>query len=423
MLDIFKLAGSKIFKNIIKVFLGDISSAVLSAIAAICAIRVLGPSDFGLVALVITVISFVSLLADPGIFTGLVRFGSRYSKEDPEKAKQVFKISFFVKLAISSLLSIALSVLAGWIAGNIFKKPGISMALRLAGIGVFGSSMIHFLNGYFQARQEFGKYVLVNTLPNAIKLVCILVLIYLGAVNTANVIYIYVVAPIFGFLIGYAVMSKGFLLKGPINFGVFNELYGFTKWVFISAICVKIASALDIFMLGRFKDMDSVGIYSAGQRVVLFLSLIQMSINRVLFPEVSKFVKKEEFKKFIRYLFEVILIVAVITAAIFIAADYMVVRLFGSQYAQSALILKILLVGFFMSTFLNPLGMIIYSENKPHLLAITDVLQLGTAALALYLLIPSYGPAGAAWAVTLARLPALLLIPFFVHRIILLKNE
>src|SRR5687767_11316996 len=79
----------------------------------------LQPAQFGLFILTITTLTLVSDISDFGTRTGLVRYVSKYLKEQKEKADQFLKFVLEFKIIIGLLITIAGWILSPIIAGDL----------------------------------------------------------------------------------------------------------------------------------------------------------------------------------------------------------------------------------------------------------------------------------------------------------------
>jgi O-antigen/teichoic acid export membrane protein len=416
MFDFLKIRDNRIFRNAVTVSAGDMASAVFGAAAGIIAVRVLGPRDFGIVALCVSVITFLSGLADPGLFTAMIRFASKYLEADERKTELIFNTTLFIKICFSVFFSAGLFFLSGILAEKVFLKPSLALPLRLSALGVFGSSMFVYITGVFQAMRRFSKYAFLSVIPNLFKLAGVLTLIFLGRILPLNVLKVYVVCPLIGFSIGLFFIPGNFLDLRKSSKATLKELMDFGKWVMVSFFSIKVVSFFGVFMLGRFHNMEQVGLYSAAERLIVLLLILQASVGTVLLPELSRFTSRAQYISFIGKLLRVSALVGLFLLVIFFAAESIVTFLFTERYVRSAGILRILVFWFFAGVLISPLGAILYTMDRPKIVALSNTVQMLVAVFAAVLLIPKYAAFGAAAALAAARIPGMVILPFFVYR-------
>ncbi|WP_432570290.1 lipopolysaccharide biosynthesis protein [Kineococcus sp. SYSU DK005] len=89
--------------------------------------RQLQPTEFGLVALAMSVIAVLTLLSDSGLATFVVR--------DAELDERTRSTAFFTGVALSVVLAALLALLAGPVSA-LFDEPGLTPVLRVLSLGV-----------------------------------------------------------------------------------------------------------------------------------------------------------------------------------------------------------------------------------------------------------------------------------------------
>jgi len=394
--EIIQLSKSKIAKDSAIVLTGNIIGAGLGFIATILITRTLGPAQFGLFSVAIAVMGITSQISDFGINSGLVRFASLYLKNDNQKANLMFKVSLKFKL-ISSILVFLIGFFASEsLAIHVFGKTELILPLKLSFIGVFGLSFVGYISTTLQARQSFVKFALVNLIDPLGKLTLIGLLFLTYKLNLLSALTTVVILPFIAFLIGSLIIPKDFLMaKGDEN-AALNELFHFSKWIFVSVFCVTIFTQLDVLMLSYFKIMEEVGYYSAGYRLGFSFSIILGSFITILLPIISKLTEKQQIINYRKKTLKITLFIAIIFFPIFFLAKPLILAIYGVPYLDSVIIFQILFLKFLLVLIFNPINIVIYSINKPMIASYGNLLQLSFNFIGNYLVIPMYGAYGAA---------------------------
>src|SRR5215471_13137543 len=92
--------------------------------------RLLGPKQFGLYAIGFTLTRIITLISPLGLNTGVIRFGSRYWRQDDASFKGVIVQSLITTALSSSVLGLLCFWNAGWISESLFHKPDLTPLLR-----------------------------------------------------------------------------------------------------------------------------------------------------------------------------------------------------------------------------------------------------------------------------------------------------
>ncbi len=379
------------------VFTGNMVSIALSVIATIFIARTLGPVNYGVLAIYLSIYTTILGLTDFGLGTTAVKLISSNLEYNPHKAHTFMKVIFVMELAAGVIVAIV---------GLLFSVP-IAMALggehllfpvRMAFLASVFASAGAFIGPFLTAHQKFFKNAAFSALTSAFKTAGVVALFAVMALNLNNIIVFYVCINIAAFFIGLFVVPKGYLEKTTKqeNKNAFKEIFHFSKWILLSYFASVIASRLDIFLLLRYKGPEEVGIYAAAQQLALVVPIFIGSITSVLLPIVSKYQTKKEYLSYIKKcIFGAIFLTILIIPAIFICPQ-VVKLIFGSKYDGSIVVLQILLASYIFSFIANPISLVIFSMNEPKKITIINYTNLVVAVTLNFILIPKFGAVGAA---------------------------
>ena len=395
--EIIQLSKSRIAKDSAIVLTGNMLSAGLGFIATILITRTLGPAQFGLFSVALAVMGMASQFSDFGVGTGMVRFASLYLKNDNQKANLIFKVSLKLKLIITILVFLIGFFASESLAVHVFGKPQLIFLLKLAFIGAFGASLAAYVGATLQARQSFKKFTLLHLIDPVVRVSVIGLLFLALQLNLFNAFTTVVTIPFIAFSIGSLIIPKDFLKAKGNERESFKELFHFSKWIMISVFCVMIIMRLDILMLGYFKLPQEAGYYAAAHNLALVLLLITGAFTTVLLPEVSKLVTKEEIRHYLKRYISIAGIIAVfLFFPLFFLASPIILTIYGIDYTMSTILFKVLLVCQLIILTFNPIGVFLYSINRPQIATFTNIAQLSFNFAGNYILISTYGAFGAA---------------------------
>ena len=206
----------------------------------------------------------------------------------------------------------------------------------------------------------------------------------------------------------------------------FDFDYEFTKQLikessifFFSVVFTTIYLYIDQIFISKFRDTTEVGVYSAAANIVIMLIFIpQMYVNSI-FPVISRFYinSKESLKlayeKSFKYMFVFGLSIA---AGIYVLADKIILFLYGKEFSEAVIVLKIL-AGYSFLKFLNPVtGYTLIAINKQG----TRLFGQASAAVINIVLniiwIPIYGIVGAAMATLITEIIFFLMYSGFIYK-------
>ena len=421
--EVIQLSKSKIAKDSAIVLTGNILGAGLGFIATILIVRTLGPAQFGLFSVALAVMGIATQFSDFGIGTGLVRFASLYLHQDKLKADLMFKVSLKLKLIISVLVFLIGFFASESLAVHVFGKPELTFPLKLAFIGALGASLAAYISATLQARQSFAKFAFVNLINPLGKLALIGLLFLTYKLNLFSALTTVITLPFIAFLIGSLIIPRDFLRAKGDEKEAFHNLFHFSKWILVSTLCVMIFNRLDVLMLGYFKRAEIVGYYSAAYTFAFVFPLITGTITTILLPKVSELSEKGQLREYTKKSLKFTTPIVFPLIILLLMSRPIILFIYGSDYLPSAIIFQILICGFALSIVVNPISLVIYSLNKPEILAYLNIMQLGLNFLGNLFLIPPYSAVGAAIATLLVRIMGTVFIGGYVYFNIMKKTH
>ncbi len=154
---------------------------------------------------------------------------------------------------------------------------------------------------------------------------------------------------------------------------------------------------IDTFILSVLTNLESVGFYQAGMRIIMASMLIVVIINDAFIPEISKLVnQKLIIIKKLSSLFEFILLFSILMAiTLYFYKGTIIKILFSEEYlVLESSILFIILITFLRYIGVVP-GIILTSQGKQSIRAKAVVLSILVSIICNFVLIPFYGITGA----------------------------
>jgi O-antigen/teichoic acid export membrane protein len=181
-----------------------------------------------------------------------------------------------------------------------------------------------------------------------------------------------------------------------------KQLIRYSFPLLISATLLNLMTWTDTIILGYFKSIEVVGIYSAVYPLVGFLSIIINSMGFVYIPVTSK-LWGENRTQSIGSIYQIMtkwcfLLTFPVFSLMFVYPELILTKLYGAEYASGALVLRILALGFVTNSYFGFCYHNIIASGDSDFLMKCSVASAGVNALLNFLLIPPFGMAGAATA-------------------------
>lgn len=395
--------------------LGTLINGILGVLFYTLVARFLGPSDFGILVVSTVTLTMLGDILDFGINTGLVRFVSSYLKTEKQTALRFLKLSLILKLFIWILvLSLGL-ILSRWMALFIFKRPELEFPLKLVFGGVGGALLFSFTTSALQAFQKYTLWSFVNILTNAIRLILIFFLFYLGELNLSFSLLTYITLPFVGFFIGLLFLPTKDFLSVKNEFSVFDKLFKFNIWVAIFTSLAAISARLDTYISARLLPPADLGLYGAANQLTQAIPQLVSALGVVVAPKFASFTNHEGMITYLKKLQLLVLCLGLLIIVLLPIAIYLLPIFLGYQYIQSTpslIILTIAMVVFLISLPVH--SAVIFYFSKPVVFVWLSIGHLLLVGIGGYLIVSKFGLIGASFTVLVGNIFNLLLPTFWL---------
>ncbi len=405
------IAGSNLINSIL-----GFSSGIIIA-------RELGAEAFGALATFIATMGICLQFAGQGIDWATVRYAAKYLEKDPSKSALYFQVMLFIKIILCLTVIFIGYIVAGTIAVNLLHKPGYIPLIRFAAFAAVGSSFCFFVLSYYQTTSQFLRYGIINILGNGSKFILVIMLVGLEMLSVKSALFAYSIVGFAGAILGFYWIPKGFFRVKGERREVVSQIINFSKWLLLATFLDVIYRRLDIFMIGYFENLQNVGIYSAAANIISALELLLFSVFTLLMPKVSKITTDNEYKEFISSSFKLLWIIAIPVAALYWLAEPFIVFFYSNEFIDAGKIFRILLAGFMVSLFLQPLSLLYFAKDRPDLFVYTGLILVVAVLLGDIIWIPRFGIAGAAYVNMAGRIIQGIIIAILTYVMIYRSKE
>lgn len=376
---------------------GTIINGGLGALFYIMVARILGPADFGLLIVAITTLTLIADITDLGINTTLVRFVPKYIKNNPVISYQFLKLALKLKLVLLAVVIILGWFLAPFLASVIFKKEILTLPLKVAFFGVGGVILFFFSTSALQALQRFWIWSGIQIGVNALRLLVIISLWYVGLSGLISSLSVYIVMPIVGFLVSLFFLPTGFL-KVKKEFSVARQFFQYSKYVALFTLLAAFSAKLDTFISARLLSSEKVGFYGAASQLVIVVPQIVTALGTVMAPKMASLSNKLELIAYLKKAQVLVIGLASLGLLALPVVILLIPIIYGSAYAQSVPVLfTILFLAMLIFLISVPIHMsVFYYFSYPKLFVWISLGHLAIIAILGWHMISIYGAIGAA---------------------------
>jgi len=358
------------------VLAGNVASASLAIVFSVFVARMIGPSDWGLVASVASMIGILVAFGELGLDAGLLRFvpGLWKSRKYAE-ARRVFEVVFTLRVLSALIIGIVLILFSHVLSGWIFNSADQRMVL-FASVGFIAALMVDFQIVAMQSKLKWFNSAILLSLTNLMRVFLVVLMVLVGVeINLTTALSAFVGGSAVSWFLSLYWQRVVPRLEGDWR-SVVAKLVPFSGWMGLNKIASSVNSRVDVIMLVALSGSFDAGIYAAASRLAMGVPLIVSSFATVLAPRFSTFSSKTDIEKYFKKSLG-LSILMMIGLAVGIGIAPVVVLLFGQEYAESVIVFRFLLISFIPFILSVPaVNALIYAFKKPRILSVTSVALL-----------------------------------------------
>lgn len=351
-------------------------SNLLSYIFHFLMARMLGPPDYGVLAVLMSII-YIFTVPNEAIQTVVSRLISKFNpKKEFGKMKFIFSKTIRKGLKVATVCFILFIPISFFL---IYFLSDISFFhFILTGVILFSLFTAPVVRGVLQGRKKFKELGWSMIIESVSKLIIAVFLVFIGLK-----VYGAVMGVIFS--IFFSLLISLFFLK-EISYAKRTEtktegIYAYSQPIIITIFVVMVMFSLDIIIAKRFFSSELAGKYAVASMLGKMIFLGVIPISKAMFPIASEDAEKGNKKSssFYKSLILILIPCLIAVVAFFIVPELMIKILFGTEYTDIKNILGIIGLAFSFLAIANLILLYHLSLNKktkPISLIIFPVIQI-----------------------------------------------
>jgi O-antigen/teichoic acid export membrane protein len=354
--------------------------------------RLLDPSDFGLVAMVIAVTGVFDVFATGGLSAATVQ---RVEVSDAQ-----ISTLFWFNIAIGVLLGL-LCLAAAPVISMFYNEPRTALVIfAVAPAFVFNATGVQHL----ALLQRQLRYVTLAVIEVGGELIAATIAIAMAVAGCGYwAIVANVVTGSFAVTIG-AWAASGWRPVAPRRVGDVSSMLRFGGTITLNGLVVYTAYNLEKILLGRYFGLDALGLYGRAYELVnLPTRIVNAAIGAVAFSSLARLQGEPVRLKsyFLKGYFLVVSITLPATIACAVFADDIILVTLGPKWTEASTIFRLLAPTILVFGMINPLGWLLQSVGLQER-SLKIGLVLSPLVICSYLVGLPYGPSGVALAFSTA---------------------
>ena len=274
-------------------------------------LRMMGQSEYGLYALVASVISYLTVL-DLGLGNAVVRYTAKFRAEGKQTEQyEMFGMFFILYIAIGFIALVAGSALyfnvdamfGSTMTAMELDKARVMMILLVLNLAV--TFPMSIFGSIITAYEHFVFPRVVNICRILLNTVVMICLLHMGYKAIAMVI-VQTVFNILTLLLNFIYCKKNLKIKmyfRKFRWGFLKEVAIYSFWIFLNVIMDRIYWSTGQFVLGAVVGTAAVAVFAVAIQLQHLYMQFSTAVSSVFLPKVTSMVTTENDNKAISDLF------------------------------------------------------------------------------------------------------------------------
>jgi O-antigen/teichoic acid export membrane protein len=407
-----KILTKRLLLNASWLFGDKTASSIFSALQTVIVARMLGVSDYGLLALIIAYVDILNQFFDFRVWETATKYiGTFWTSGEREKTRSMIKLSYIIDIS-SGILALIIAIITAKIASAyLIHSPQAYPLICIYALSLLIDTANSTSDAILRVFDRFKSIAFISSFHNFFRLVLVSVILYSG-MGIKGVLFSYIVASFLGFGIRQWAVSRTLKeseverwWKSDLNL-IRDQWRGIAWFLGNTSLAATIKMAgdnyLGVLALGYFSGREATAYYKIAQSFSKVMTRIADPLYEAIYPELVKILTTntlKDFKRLLKYttksLMKFVLPVAVV---ILIFSDLIISLIFGKEYLPASNALRIVTIGVVISKVIFWIGPALLAIGRPGLRTIVGIISTALYVALLFLLIPKHSYMGAAYA-------------------------
>ncbi|MEJ7810896.1 MAG: oligosaccharide flippase family protein [Gemmatimonadaceae bacterium] len=412
------LLRSGLFRSVATVFGGMASSGAIGFITTLVVVRHLRPADYGVFAVLDTVVGISGGLLVTGFNWSMIRSVAA-TRGEPGHGWLIARRVLTVEVVYALFAGAALFLAADVIATRLLHHASLAPYVRLCSIGVLGSILYEYRRALFQAFKEWKLDAAFGVAQSTLYLGIVAALLVAGALRIRPLAVAYIAVPLLFSVLALVTVRKRLAavsdagpgaaagatqpasLAGMGSMGGMARSYG---WLLCYTLCLWLVTQVHMLVVTRHSPLAEIGVYGFAYKLYGISLMLMSAVRVVLLPTFSELSDRAVLARSFWRAFRATTAISVLWLLSIPFIGLFVGIFAGGRYAAATPILQVFMVGAATSTMLSPAAMALVALEEFVALAMGSVVVAALNIAGHLLITPRYGGVGAAGVQVLTHL-------------------
>lgn len=358
--------------------ISKITTAVVGLLRLSILTRFLEKSDFGVVSIVTLVIGMTQTFSNLGFASAIMHKLDISRKE--------FSSLYWIQLIIYFILYVAIALCSPIIA-RFYDADVLKILLPIALIDLLFMGVGRLYGTLLQKNFQFKTMALRNIISAVLSFVIAVALAMLGAG-----VYSLIISTLFHTLMlnlwNFVAGQKHMKLQFVVNIKENIPLIKIGLYQTGSQILDYLSSKMDVLLIGRFLNMDVLGVYSLAKELLVKLITIINSIAVSVTTPILAVKQNDQrllgsaYNKTIHYL---TLVTFPVVMAVIVLSQPLIILLYGSKFIEAAGLIVLLTVWTVEVCVHNPVASLVSATGRTDLSFVYTLIRIALSTLAVFI--------------------------------------
>jgi len=406
---------SKIFKNSVIYSVVSILQRAIGFFLLPVYTIYLTPHDYGVVSIVTTLISLLSVLYGLSLHGAANRFYFKY-QDDKKKLEELWGTLFTFTVINCLLMTIIIVIFHNYLIDPFIKGISFYPYIIIGLVSVTLNPVYIFFQTTLQTKQNAKKYAVNNFLFFLINIVLILFFVIFLKWKAEGVLIAQALTNVFFYIYTLFVFIPS--VKICLNKEFLKESLAYSLPLLPHSIAAWVSAMIDRVLLNNYCSTADVGVYNIGFQFANILNIIIVGVNQAYSPWFFEQIKNEDngYKRISKFA-STIMSLYVFIGLIIILFSSEIILLLNTSYSNAWKVIPFLTVAFIFSG-IYYLVCAPFFVNKTYLIPIVTISGAVLTLLLNVILIKKYSIAGAALANLIGSIIIALLTSVLSNKII-----
>lgn len=373
----------------------------------------IGQANYGLYMLTLSLVSMFAM--DFGLDAAVSRFLSKFMAEgDKDQATRFLGVAYKLFAVIAFTLFVILSIVY-FLIDSIYgalttgELDKLRILYVIAGFYIVVSFPLKPFSGILVSHELFIQANFLQLLEKVFTVLLMVIALLFGYGLYALVIVHAFVGSLILF-IEYMIIRKRTAMRPQFqghDKEIYKEIFSFTSWSTVTLVAQRFVLNITPSLLGILAGSASIALFSVGMVIEGYVWTIASSLGFLFLPKVSRLLSRDERGEigvlFVRIGRIQLFIVGLIVSTFFILGKEFMGLWVGNEFHDSYYI-ALLLIAPSLITLTQDIGnTTLIAENKVKYRSYASIIVAAISMTLSPLLIPIYGPIGAAMAICIGN--------------------